>query len=171
MYGTGTPPEERQRSAAVFAKLLYQAIASQFPGKWHYDFNRDAIDEERSDSIIEFRRGKWPPRFRLSIHSDKGGSLVGYGVFRPSNMNRRSNDQGLAEYLKAHLSEGRPTPVHWAWYREVDEPLRDFSRQETLIEVEKIRQGTKSKGDAAFQRARDDLAALAEALDGWYSKG
>ena len=60
------------------------------------------------------------------------------------------------------------TPVHWAWYREVDEALRDFSRQETLIEVEKIRQG---KGDESFRRASDDLAELAKSLDDWYAQG
>jgi len=165
-----TSPEERQRGAAVLAKLLYQSVTSRCRGKWRDDFNPHAIDEDRSDSIIEFRRREWPPRYRLSIHSDKRCSLVGYGVFRPSNMKQRSNDEGLPECLAAHVPSGRTRPEHWAWYREMEEPLRDFSRQETLIEVEKIRQGKTSTGDAAFRQASDDLVKLAKALDGWYSQ-
>lgn len=175
MSGGDTPFEERHRSAAgVFAKVLCQSVksGSGLPGKWRDDevYNRAAIDAVRSRPILEFRLAKWPPRYRLSIHSDDG-SLVGYGVFRPSNMNRTSNDQGLPEHLAARVLGGRPTSKHWAWYREMDEPLRDFSRQETWIEVEKIRRGEKSKGDDAFRRASDDLVKLAEALDGWYSEG
>jgi hypothetical protein len=170
-----TPSEARKRSAIVFAVLLYESVEfglkSRLPGKWHSERDPDAIDEGRSGSIIEFRLRKWPPRFRLSIHSDSGGSLVGYGVFRPPGMNRRSDDPGLREYLELRVS-GRDTttPVHWAWYRKVDEPLRDFSRPETLIEVERIRRGEKSEGYHAFRRASDDLAELAVALEDWYSE-
>ena len=135
MSGGDTSFEERHRSAAgVFAKVLCQSVksGSGLPGKWRDDevYNRAAIDAVRSRPILEFRLAKWPPRYRLSIHSDDG-SLVGYGVFRPSNMNRTSNDQGLPEHLAARVLGGRPTSKHWAWYREMDEPLRDFSRQET----------------------------------------
>jgi hypothetical protein len=164
------PSEERRNSAAIFARLLCQSVKSQFPGDWYGDdaLKCEAIDERRSASIMEFGRRKWPRRYRLSIHSDCGGSLVGYGVFRPPNMNRRSNDEGLREYLAAGLPGGWPTPVHWAWYREMAEPLRDFSQKRTSIEVEKIRQGEASGGDDALRQARDDLALLAAALDGWY---
>ena len=171
MTSRNATPEERQRGAAVLAKLLYQCATSRCQGKWRDDFNPHAIDEDRIDSIIEFRRREWPPRYRLSIHSDKGCSLVGYGVFRPSNMKRRSNDEGLPEYLAAHVPGGRTTPEHWAWYREMEEPLRDFSRQETLIEVEKLKQGKTSRGVDALRRASDDLVMLAKVLDGWYSEG
>ena len=100
MSGGDTPFEERHRSAAgVFAKVLCQSVksGSGLPGKWRDDevYNRAAIDAVPSRPILEFRLAKWPPRYRLSIHSDDG-SLVGYGVFRPSNMNRTSNDQGLS---------------------------------------------------------------------------
>ena len=127
-------------------------------------------NEERSGSILEFRLGKWPPRFRLSVHSDDGGSRLDYGVFRPTGMNRRSNDEGLREYLAAHVPGGGKTDVHWAWHRQVDEPFRDFSLPETLIEVEKIRRGERSTGEHALKQASDDLAELAAALDDWYSE-
>jgi hypothetical protein len=175
MCGGDTPSKEQKRSAAgVFARLVFQSVQSEspLPGKWHDDaFKPEAIDEERSASIMELRLAKWS-RFRLSIHSDDGGSSLGYGVFCPTNMNRRSDDQGIREYLAARVPDGgMGTPRHWAWYRDVDEPLRDFSRPETLSEVAKIRQAQPSKGDDAFRRASDDLARLAEALDGWYSEG
>ena len=48
-----------------------------------------------SASIIEFRLGKWPPRFRLSIHSDKGGSRIGYGVFRGLMGHIEKQDPGV----------------------------------------------------------------------------
>lgn len=172
MCDTNTPSEERKRAGAiVLARLLYRSVRSRVPGKWRHVDKPDAIDQNRTASIIEFRLGKWPPRYRLSIHSDDGGSLLGYGVFQP-NMNYRSKDPGLTEYLEARVP-GRDTAtrVHWAWYREIDEPLRDFSRQETLLEAEKFRRGEKLKGDDAFRRASDDLAKLAEALDDWYSQG
>jgi hypothetical protein len=170
MCGRDTTPEERKRGAIVLATLLYGEVQSQLPGKWRVERNPDAIDHGRSGSIIEFRLGKWPPRFRLSIHSDDGSSLLDYGVFRPTGMNRQSNDEGLREYLAASVPGNGRTDVHWAWYRNVDGPLRDFSRQETLIEVEKIRRREESKGDDAFRRASDHLARLAKALDGWYSR-
>lgn len=174
MCGKGTSFEERTRSAAgVLARVLVRSAqsASRLAGKWLDDvFDREAIDEDRSGSIVEFRLTKWPPRFRLSVHSDDGGSLVGYGVFRPPGKDRRSKDIGLREYLEAQVPVGHTTPEHWAWYRDMGEPLRDLSRQETWIEVEKIRKGEKSKGDDAFRRASDDLARLAMALDSWYSK-
>ena len=175
MCAIDTPSEERQRGAAgVFAKLLFQSVRSKsrLPGKWREDACKpEAIDEAHSASIMELSLAKWPPRFRLSIHSDAGGSLVGYGVFRPAGMDRRSDDKGIREYLADPVSGGgRGTPTHWAWYREVDEPMRDFSQQETLGEVKKLRQDQQSKGDDAFRRASDDLARLAAALDAWYSK-
>lgn len=172
MSSENAAPEERRRGAVVLAKLLYRGVASRFPGKWRVEADEpDAIDEGRSGPIIEFRLAHWPPRFRLSIHSDSGASRVGYGVFRPPNMNRRSNDEGLREHLAAKLPFGDATPVHWAWYRKMDEPLQDLSRPETLIEVEQIRRREPSKGDDAFRRASNHLATLAAALDEWYSAG
>lgn len=53
----------------------------------------------------------------------------------------------------------------------MEEPPRDFSRQETLIEIEKLRQGKTSRGVDALRRASDDLVMLAKVLDGWYSEG
>lgn len=167
--------KQRKRDlAGVFARLLCQCVQDdcQLSGKWRVEaYDPDAIDEERSASIMELRLLKWPPRFRLSIHSEAGGCLIGYGVFRPPSMNRRSNDEGLREYLQGCLSGGAATPVHWAWYNEMEEPLRDFSRQETLIEIDRLRQRKTSKGDVAFRQASDDLVTLAKALDRWYSAG
>lgn len=86
-------------------------------------------------------------------------------------MNRRSDDEGLREYLEDRLPDRATTRVHWAWYNEMKELLRDFSRPETLIEVEKIRRHEKSRGEQAFKQASHDLARLAKALDSWYSEG
>jgi hypothetical protein len=172
--GEITSKERRRDLAGLFAKLLFQSLqhSCSLPGKWRVEsYAPDKIDEERSGSLMEVRLVKWPPRFRLSIHSDDGGSVVGYGVFRPSNMNRRSNDDGLREYLERRVSRKHPTRVHWALYADMEEPLRDFSRHETLIEVDKIRRRETSEGYAAMQRASEDLVMLAEALDGWYSEG
>lgn len=174
MYGRDDTPKERRRDlAGIFARLISQNVEDNcnLPGKWRVEaYDPGAIDEKRSASIMEFRLLRWPPRFRLSIHSDDGGCLVGYGVFRPPSMNRRSNDEGLREYLEACSPDRATTPVHWAWYNEMEEPLRDFSQPETLSEVEKIRRREKSKGEHAFQRASGDLVRLAEALDSWYQK-
>jgi hypothetical protein len=170
MSGKGTPSEARKRGAIFFALLLYGRVESRLPGKWRVERNPDAINEERSGSILEFRLGKWPPRFRLSVHSDDGDSRLDYGVFRPTGMNRRSNDEGLREYLAARVPGGGKTDVHWAWHRQVDEPFRDFSLPETLIEVEKVRRGERSTGEHALKQASDDLAEVAAALDDWYSE-
>lgn len=93
-------------------------------------------------------------------------------------MNRRSNDDGLREYLDEHVSERTPTRahsawhtnVHWAWYTDLEEPLHDFSRHEMLTEVEKIRRLKTPRDDAGFRQASDDLVLLAKALDCWYSE-
>ena len=170
--GEMTFKERRRDLAGLLARLLFRSLQNScsLPGKWLEVFAPEKIDEERSGSLVEVRLVKWPPRFRLSIHSDDGGSVIGYGVFRPPSMNRRSNDEGLYEYLEKLVSRRSQTPVHWAWYREMEEPLRDFSQRDTMIEVQKIRRGETSSGDAAFRQASDDLVRLAEALDGWYSE-
>lgn len=169
-----TSKERRRDLAGLFAKILFQSLqdSCSLPGKWRVEvYTSDKIDEERSGSLMEVRLVNWPPRFRLSIHSDDGGSVVGYGVFRPRSMNRRSDDEGLREYLEGCGSPGATTPVHWAWYNQMRDPLRDFSRHETLVEVEKLRRLKAPKDNTAFRQASDDLAMLAEALDRWYSGG
>ena len=165
--------ERRRDLAGLLARLLCRSLQHdcRLPGKWRVEvYDPDAIDEKRSGSITELRLVKWPPRFRLSIHSDDGGSLIGYGAFRPPSMNRRSNDEGLRDFLDGCLSPGATTPVHWAWYNQMPEPLRDFSRHETLIEVEKLRRIEAPKNNAAFRQASGDLVMLAQALDRWYSE-
>jgi hypothetical protein len=145
-------------------------VNSGFPGKLReVTFEAAAIDEGRSGSLIEFGRASWPLRYRLSIHSDPA-AIVGYGVFRPLGLNRRSNDDGLADHL-SQVRGGVPTPERlWAWHRKMDAPLRDFSQRETLLEVDKLRRREPARGGAVFQRASDDLISLARALDQWYSQ-
>lgn len=144
MSGRDTLSEERKRSAATFTQVLYNHVRLRLPRNgYKRGPNADAIDENRSASILEFGFTEWPQQpqhYRISIHSDKQCSIIGYGVFRPKGNGPFTHDE-LAEYLDGCVRGGidGKTDVLWAWYRQVDEPLRDFSRQDTLIEVEKIR--------------------------------
>lgn len=136
MNRTDTPPEELKRSGAtVLGRILCRRVQSRLPGDWLDEEKPYAVNERHSDSIIEFHLREWPTNYRISIHSDKQCSIVGYGVFRRVQKTIPFAHDQLAKHLKDHVPGGRSTEVIWAWYREIDEPLRDFSRPETLIEV------------------------------------
>ena len=136
MYGTGTPPEELKRSGAtILGKLLCRSVQSRVSGEWLNEGKPYAIDEGRSDSIIEFGLREWPTNYRISVHSDKQCSIVGYGVYRRVQKPIPFTHDQLAKHLKDRVPGGCSTEVIWAWYREIDKPLCDFSRPETLIEV------------------------------------
>lgn len=172
MYGKDTSSQEREDGAVAFAWFLYNHVRLRLPREFYKgELKRHAINKGRTASIVEFGFREWPRHYRLRIHSDKQGCIVGYGVFRPKQLNGPCSHQQLIEHLKRCVKVvDRSTAKLWAWYRDMGEPLRDFSRQDTLIEVEKISKCEESTGDDAFRQASHDLARLAEALDRWYSE-
>ena len=138
MYGTGTPPEatQAQRCTRFLGKLLCRSVQSRVSGEWLNEWisptpsMRDVAIHHRIRPTAE-----WPTNYRISVHSDKQCSIVGYGVYRRVQKPIPFTHDQLAKHLKDRVPGGRSTEVIWAWYREIDKPLCDFSRPETLIEV------------------------------------
>jgi hypothetical protein len=100
MSSRATTPEERQRGAAVLAKLLFKEVTFRCRGKWRDDFN----------PCIGLGTGKWKSLCVISPGT-KIEQISQYKTSKGAAFRRASDDLVmLAKALDGWYSQTQPAP-------------------------------------------------------------